>query len=239
VKGFAQAIVAIAITVGISIIAVNTIMPIINEEKSMQSFQESKNSLSTIDEAVRQMLLESVGSRRQIDIDVRSGRLVVAGDEDKIKIQMEGYKLADPGTTIQEGDIQIRTSGLVDAAEQDIDGDGNIDLVLNNSLVSFAVRKIGNITNWSSIDTSSIITQIMNRRTNTTIMPTSGIMINDKAGTSLGTGYTTLTETGINIPSASILVFMNSTSGTQYEALFTLSPATDFVELEIKNLKNA
>jgi len=237
-KGLIEAALVVAIVVGATAIVVSTVTPLISQGKSQQDFISAKNTLSEVDSAMQQLMLEAVGSRRQIDLDVGTGKFIVAGDEEKFKIRLEGYQTIEPGSTIQEGNIQIRGGSAVEAVEEE-QSDGSTDLVLRNSLVTFAVKKIGGPSNWSQINTTSMITQFTNRRTGTTVHPKSGIFINDKPLSSAGFGYTQLTTQSSNIASGSIEVFVNSTAGISYDAVFTLSSASDFVDLQVLNIHGA
>jgi hypothetical protein len=238
-KGLAEIGVAltVAIVVGSTIIVLNTLGPVVNEGKSSQAFTNAKNSLALVDRSIQQLMLESVGARRQIDLDTGDGTFIVSGTEEKIKIRLEGYKLLQPGTSVQEGNILIQSGGGVDAYERDVDGDGSMDLVLKNNILSFAVKKLGNSTNNVSINTTNIITQIFNNRTGTSIRPGSGIYINDILESSYGSGYTALSRQGTNLGETSIILYMKSDAGIDYEALFTLAPGYDFIEMEVKNIK--
>lgn len=235
-KGQIEAAVAIAIIVGSTLLVLNSVTPLIKEGKSTQAFTEAKNTLATVDQSVQQLLAEAVGARRQVDLNIREGKLIISGDEEKIKIRLEGFTLSQPGATVQEGNIVIQSGAFIDAVEEDIDGDGNTDLVLRNRALTFAIRKTGNSSSWASINTSTMITRVFNNRTNTTIVPGSGIYINDRGDTTAGTGYSLLTNQGREIESSSILVFVNSTAGITYEALFTLTAGTDFIDLQVKKI---
>ncbi|GEM_PF-5291804 len=235
-KGLAEAAIAIAIVIGSSMIVLSTLAPFVEEGKSTQAFEEAKNTLSQVDQAMQQLLVESTGARRQIDLNIREGKLIVSGDEERIKIRLEGFTVLQPGATVQEGNIQIQGGGAVEATEEDADGNGTADFVLRNKALTFAIAKIGNSTNWATINTSTMITQIYNNRTSTNIVPGSGISINDWGNTSAGTGYTALSNLGRNIEAGSILVFVNSTANVTYEALFTLAAGTDFITLEVKKI---
>ena len=67
------------------------------------------------------------------------------------------------------------------------------------------------------------------------ITPSSGITINNLENSRYGNGFTELTQT-TDADSKGIRAFVNSTSGLQYEALFTLQAAKDFVELQVKRV---
>ena len=238
-KGLIGTAIAVAVVIGSTILVLNAISPLLEEGKTNQAFIEAKNSLASIDNVMQQVLTESVGARRQVNVNLKQGKLIVAGDEEKIKLRLEGFTILQPGSTIQEGNIHVQGGGTIDALEQDIDGDGNTDLVLKNNALTFAVKKIGNSTNYVSINTSRMITEFYNNRTNTITYPGFAAYINDRGDTAAGTGYTALSTQGANIDSASILAYVNSTPGIKYEILFTLSAGMDFVDVEVKNIAGA
>lgn len=235
-KGLIESAIAVAIVVGSTLIVLNSISPLIQQGKSNQGFTQAKDTLSQIDQTIQQLMVESVGARREINVNVPEGKLIVAGNEGQIKIRIPGFTLAQAGSTVQEGNIQVRGGGTITALEEDINSDGNTDLVLKNDALTFAIQKIGNSTNWASINTSSMITEIFNARTNSTMYPGSGIYINDLPGTSYGTGYTLLTNEGSNIDSSEIYVFVNSTAGITYVAHFSLASGQDFIQMHVDQI---
>ena len=232
-------VIVVAIVISSTILVINTINPFIQESKNFQSFNEAKATLEKVNTAINDVFLEAPGSRRTLDLNIREGDIIVSGEEDKIKIILPG-NLFEPGISTQQGNVFVTSGGTtMKAYESDINSDGATDLVLENDAVIFAVKKIGNASSFVSINTTNIIPLIRNKRSNVNITPISGIFIGDALNTSYGNGFTELTRSGSTLQSSSIRVTVNSTSGTMYEALFTLRSAQDFVELEIKNIQNA
>lgn len=152
-KGQISAVVVVAIVVVSTVIVINTINPFVEDAQASQAFIEAKNVLASIDQVIQQLSVEAIGGRRQVDVDLREGRFIVAGDEDRLKIRLPGSIDVGPGRVAEEGNIKISGGGLLTAKEEDIDSDGNTDLVLRNTAMMFAVEKIGNSTtpaNWWS-----------------------------------------------------------------------------------------
>lgn len=220
------AIVAITIISGVLII--NNVLPTIQEGKDIQAFTDAKQTLKAVDAMVNQLMLEAPGSRRSIDVNLPKGRFVFSGTEDKIAIKLEDTTLLQPGVRIEEEGVSIQGGGTVTAT------DNGTDFVLENSAVLFSIKKIGSSGSYATLNTSNMITAIRNKRSGITIVPASGIFINDTAASSVGNGYTELGPSGLQ--TAAINVHMNS-SVTQYDAIFTLAAANDFVKLEVKNIK--
>ena len=228
------------IVVSSTILVINTINPFVQDSRDFQSFNEAKATLEKVNVAINDVFLEAPGSRRTLDLNIREGHLVVAGEEDKIKIILPG-NLFPSGINAQQGNVVVSSGGAstLKAYESDIDNDGNTDLVLENSAVIFAVKKLGNSTSNVTINTSSIITLMRNSRLNLNVSyPHSGIFVNDLEKTSYGNGYTELTSIGNNLVSSSVHLHLNSTAANvTYDAVFSLAAGKDFLELQAKNVK--
>jgi hypothetical protein len=226
---------SVAIIIASTIIVVNTISPLIRSGQVEQSFNDAKQVLTSIDSVANEIMTEAPGSKRSINFNLQKGKLIVNGREDKIKIRIEDVDILEAGITIEESNILISGGAKINSYESDIEGDGDTDLVLENAAVLFAVQKIGSPSAYATLNTSTMITQIKNIRTGINITPSSGIFINDMTNTSYGNGFTEMTQVS-DADSRGIRVFVNSSSGMQYEALFTLQAAKDFVDLQVKRI---
>ncbi|MBI4174559.1 MAG: hypothetical protein HY517_02850, partial [Candidatus Aenigmarchaeota archaeon] len=133
-------VIVVVIIVTSGILVLNTINPVIEETKDFQKFNEAKKVMGEIDLAVSEVLFEAPGARRSIDIKV-PGKLSVSGGEDKIKMRIDGVNIFSSGVRGQEGNLEISSGPSMKAHEKDIDGDGNTDLVIENGLALFAVKK--------------------------------------------------------------------------------------------------
>lgn len=231
-------VVVVVIIVTSSILVLNTINPVIEEGKDFQKFNEAKQTMQSIDAVINDLLFEAPGARRSIDVNIRDGKLSIAGGEDKIKLRIEDVDIFSSGLRQEEGNILITSGPSMKAYEKDIDGDGTTDLVLENGLIMLAIKKLGNSTTHVSVNTTSMITLMRNKRLDLNISyPRSGIFINDKETTSYGVGYTELTQIGENIQSSSIHLFVNATAANvTYDATFALSTGLDFIDLEITHV---
>lgn len=232
--------IAVVIVVSSTILVLNTINPFVEEGKEFQSFNEAQNTLQLIDSVITQLFVEAPGARRTVDLSIREGKLIVAGDEDKIKIRLEGINLFKPGIAQQAGKMTITSGASMKAYESDIDGDSNTDLILENSAVIFAVKKLGNSTNYATINTTNFVVLMRNKNLSLNVSyPKSGVFIDDKETSSYGNGYTELTQKGENIASSSIHLYMNSTANITYDATFSLKAGQDFLEFGVAHVTGA
>src|SRR3989338_880665 len=116
-------VIVVIIVVGSSVLVLNQINPLIDESEQLQRFNEARQTLHFLDNAITQLIYEAPGARRSIDLNVREGKLEVVGSEDKIRIMIENIDLLSTGTSTQEGNIVMVSGGTMRAYERDIDGD--------------------------------------------------------------------------------------------------------------------
>ena len=238
-KGFAiESIAAIVIVITSTVIVVNMLSSTVDQSKTYSNLNKAKETMTFLDSVIRELAAEAPGSKRTINIASDFGSFTVDGGSDRIKFFMESpVKILDPGSSVKEGNIEIVAGPVMSAYEKDVDGDGITDLVLENDAVLFAVRKIGSPINITAINTTNMITVIINKRANVNITPITSIyMDEDKAGAA-GNGFTQLSTQGSSLGSGSIRVYVNS-SVREYDAVFTLQSAQDFVTLEVKNIRS-
>jgi hypothetical protein len=227
-RGIAAEVFLVVITVVSSVIIVTTINPVIEQGKQTQSFNDAKQVLKIVDTAINQLMYEAPGSRRSIDLNLPSGRFVFSGSEDKIKIRLPSGGVMESAVRIEEDGIIIQGGGTISAY------DNGTDYILENAAVLFAVKKIGSPSNYSFVNTTDIISLIKNKRAGYDTAPKSGIFINDTMESSYGFGFTELAP-AVNVQTGAIRLHVNSTAA-EYDTVFTMSAAMDFVEIEVRNV---
>lgn len=238
-KGLIGNVILFAIIIVSTVIVINSITPLIQESQDIQKIDDAKKILKIIDSVANQLSIESTGAKRSITINLpANSKLVFSGSEDKVKIRVPKTNILTAGGRIEEENIVITGGGTLDAYEKDIDNDGDMDLVLENPAVLFAIEKLGSESSHVTVNTTSFISLVRNKRQNIDIMPRSGIFINEKPDSAYGLGYTTLSKSE-NLQTASILAHLNSTANITYDAIFTLSAGLDFVEMEVRNVKGS
>ena len=228
-------VIAASIVIASSVVVVNVLRPSIESSRSVQGFNDAKNIMAEIDAIIKELMFEAAGASRSLNIKTNNP-LIISGKEDKIKIKAEtDVQVLDPGSRIKQGNLLLSSGHLMKAYEGDADNDGNTDLILENDAVLFAVRKIGNSSNWASINTTNFITFIKSKIADVNITPVSKIMIDGMDNSSYGTGYTELIEKNDYLTSGAIRAYVNSTSFS-YEVFFALSASSDFVEMDVRRV---
>ncbi len=233
-----SAVVGIAIVVVSTLIVLSAITPAIDQGKAYQNLNKAKQAASSVDTVVKELIYEAPGAKRNLKIQADFGSVEVSGREDKIIFRVDSQvPLLESGTTVREGNMLITSGPVMKAYDSDVNGDGNIELALENDDVLFSMKKIGTPANWSAINTTTIIPFIKNKLASVNITPVSGLFINDLTNTSYGNGYTEITRYGSDIGSSSIHLFLNSSGNFQYDALFSLAAGHDFVEMDVRQVR--
>lgn len=232
-KGVMIAVIILSMIVMSSFIVLVSINSLMRQSGDFVSFNEAKQTMANLDSVVRQLLFESPGSSRDFSIDLQKGEFFSDDAKNRFYIKLD-TEAVDPQTLVKEGPMRIERGPFVDAYEADVDNDGSIDLVLENEALVFAVAKTGNATSPQEIDFGKIIKQMVVKQTGFSYAPSARLFINSINSTS-GTGYTTLVEKGSLLPSSSILIRIDS-GNNEYEAIFTLNAANDFIEMKIKTI---
>lgn len=125
----------------------------------------------------------------------------------------------------------------VDCREEDGNGDGTKDLVLENTYVKFVFKRVPEVSPWASIDTTDNIILMQEKTYNMEINITnSSILIDDNITTASGTGYSEILRTGVNKPECTVHFFVNSTQGTDYDVYYKLYAGADFLVIDVRNI---
>ena len=229
---YLSGVIVVVIVIASTTIVVNVISPSLDEAKSVQRFNEAKQLMASVDEAIRSLMMEATGAKRSLKLDIKEGAFSISGSEDIIRYRLP-TTLLESGTRATEGNLEISSGAFMKAYEADANGDGSTDYVLENDLMLFAMKKLGSSSSYVSMNTTTVISLIKNKRANVNSTPTAGIYINDIDNSSYGNGYTELYPAGQHLQSASIRLWLNSTEGTIYDAVFTLRAGMDFVEARV------
>lgn len=226
----------------ISIVAISAVLsiglPAIERAKDAALINEAKNIMQLIDANARQVLFEGNGAQRAFSISGTGGNYFSEKGADRIVFKLNSISnLIDPGTRRKEGNLLISAGTDVKASEYDADSDGTGELVLENERILFAARKIGNSSNYATVNNSQLVKRIMLKENSLNITPSDSSTILDNSLLSMnGTGYTQLMQTGDLLREASIKAYIESGSGANYEIWYTLRSNADFILEEVRNI---
>ncbi|MFB6075698.1 MAG: hypothetical protein ABEK17_01000 [Candidatus Aenigmatarchaeota archaeon] len=233
-----SAMLVVAITVMGTVVVLRTGGPSIETGEKSLLFSEAKSVLTSLDSAIKQVAYGGEGTAKRVNVKISGGEYYVDSEKDQVRFEMETEgELVPPGIYKKEGPLIISTGADVKAYEEDIDEDGEGDLVLENSRLLFAVEKFGNSSNHVILDTANLINEMRIKGVNVNITPTdSSVVIDSISNSSVGTGYSEIVNKGENLHDGQIKVYVESESNANYEIWYTLLAQSDFIQAEVKNV---
>lgn len=211
-------------------------LPAINRAKEAALLNEATQNMRMIDNMVREVASEGTGSLRSMQLKVTDGDYGVNKKADSIDfVQTIKYGIVEVGTFFRDGNLMLISGVSAKASEYDLDGDGNDELVLENEILKLGIQKVGSASNQVAINTINNTKIINFIETDVNVTPIdSSVIIDNLAGTSVGTGYSELIARGDHMPKAEAVVHVNSTR-VYYEVLYTLQSGADFIIVKIIN----
>ncbi|MFH0836606.1 MAG: hypothetical protein V1870_00595 [Candidatus Aenigmatarchaeota archaeon] len=200
-------------------------MPVVDKLKSNAEFQEAERFMQTLDNAVKDVVREGEGSARIVRSG--SGDYVVDARSDTIEFSQR-TDIFDYLTRRMENNIVMMSGTDCSCYEQDVNSDGKVEMIMENSYLKTAFRKAD-----GSYDTKDNIVFISTN--NKAIYPSdSSIIVDNNPGTSMGIGTSNLDKIGTDLPKCTIHYVMNSTMN--YDIYYTLYSGADFVTVEVRNI---
>ena len=213
------------IVLGISLVLVSG-MPVVDKVKKNLEFQESEEFMQKMDSAINDAIREGEGSSRLVRSG--SGNYRVDARSDTIEFSQR-TDVFDYLTRKMQDNVIIISGSDSKCYEQDINSDGSVDMIMENSYIKTALKKAN-----GSYDTKNNI--IFISANNMAIYPSdSSIIIDNNPGTSVGIGASSLDEIGIDLPKCRAHYFMNST--IDYDIYYTLYSGADFMTVEVRNIE--
>ncbi len=231
---FISLILVVMISIAGIVLVLRIGRPLLEKTEDFSMFSEAKDMMNQINSAIKEVSYEGNGSSRKLGAKISGGEYRVSSSENSIIYELESkYELFPSGMWKKDGDLVIYTGADVKAYEADVIGDGQTELVLENSRILFAINKTANETSPESLNTKYLIKKLWVKDSDTNITPTdSSIQILNISGSSSGTGYTELLDTGSHLNRGRIKLSL-TTDAENYQIIYTLTPKSDFVKVSV------
>jgi type II secretory pathway pseudopilin PulG len=239
-----SALISMVIVILISVIAVGlvilVIMPTINKAKEAAILNEAKQNMHLIDDTIREVASEGLGSLRSLTFKSSGGQYKVNAPINSIDFSYSvKYSTVQAGTFIQDGNLMISagTNSRASVYNLSTPADGTSQIVLENENLRVALHYNGSAsaTNPEIINTSRIVQFFNFISTGVNVTPSdSMITVDDFADTAVGRGYSYIVRAGDHLASAEAIVVVNTTR-LYYEILYSLPSGADFVIVKIQN----
>ena len=226
----------VIIVVAIALI-LNTGLPIINQMKDKIAFTKARDTMINLDKHIEDIASEGQGSQRLVPIEIGKGKLKVKDNKLVWEIDTES-KIISSRTKIDIGNLYIVSNANVQATTYTNSFILQTELGATDTTAGdiflVNITRIGNETNWTSINTSGLINYIAYK--NNTISGTFSFAINDNSTSTSGNGYTKLIPEGNNtdLGRAKVVAHINSTYA-EYDLEIILESYADFIITRIKN----
>lgn len=84
--------------------------PKIEEMQDKTIIEQSIGILKQIDSVIREVSEEGIGNKREIDVGIKKGKIVVDSKNDSVYFEITGrYMYSQPGQSFEEGNLNITT----------------------------------------------------------------------------------------------------------------------------------
>lgn len=211
------------------------VVPLIGELGERASFSKVQDSMSVINTYIREVASGAVGSQRQVPINLQTG--ILKSESGKLVWQHSSpHKLVEPYIRSQFGNFVICANCDVNAHTIE---DSHI---ITNSFNSFVFKKIGDNKISAPFNGTDIIQNITNLITNDTIEGGFSFNILDESDTNFREGYTELLQTGTNLGSTTLILYVTNSTFSDtciaYDLHFTVFGNSDMLRFNYENFRN-
>lgn len=220
-----SAVLYVLMTSILMVVVLEAGLPLLVNMKEKAIFMQTKDNFASLNQHIEDVGSAGPGSQRLVPINIKKGYLKV--DNEKVKWYMDTQAdVIEPMTKLSIGNLKIASDSDVDAYES-----GNY-FILENFYMRAVFNKIGNSSSYSNITSTNVIDHLKFKGTGGVTNGTFTLLIDS---TSLdGNGYTSISNAGYDMATASVSAFLNSTSGLNYTITFTLHGDADFLTVNMQ-----
>ncbi|RLI98462.1 MAG: hypothetical protein DRO99_00665 [Candidatus Aenigmatarchaeota archaeon] len=229
-------VIFLAISITAVFLIYQTGMPVVKKMQAATAIERMKGVFSDLDEIVQQVASEGKGSKRTLYMKVDPGKVIVNSTEDSIYWVLEtDAEVISPRTSQKLGNLVIGSNMETRAFEANYTfSDPEIPCyVLENEHLKAYLKRIGSPSSQQNYETKDILVAIYNKDMKQWLN-NSGLLdisVDFNSTSKSGTGYTMLSDSGYNLPYATVSAYINSTH-IEYYVNFTLESGADFMQIE-------
>lgn len=204
-------------------------VPVIQKMQCAATLDKMKTAFANLDETIQTVASEGEGSRRVVDINMESGQIYISADNDTIYWTYEcSAPIISPRTFQTFGNV-IMGSNL-DTSAYESSCQGQDAFVLENERLKACFKKVGSSDNKTYYNISQVLISVEEKE-NGQVLPLEYLQISldNNQSSSVGTGYTALTRTGLHLPFGEVTAYIESDYGITYSIKFILESGEDFL----------
>ena len=219
------------VVIGVSVV-LNIGTPVVSSAVKTTEIKNAEGDLHFIDNYIITVAREGKDSMRIFKFSSPKSFESIPG-EDAIQFSTEtDVNFIEYLNRKISGNFVYVSGSNVNCQSKDGDGDGTIDLVAENDRIKVVFKSVPVDT---AIVTDRLLLQITEKTNNmTTYVGNSSIVINEDPSTSVGVGYSEISNSGVNLPVCQIHAFVNST--LDYDIYYKLYAGADFLSAEVRNI---
>ncbi|MBU0536690.1 MAG: hypothetical protein KKE20_07015 [Nanoarchaeota archaeon] len=198
--------------------------PILENLRDKSVFIQTRDNFVALDKNVMDVSNAGPGSQRIVPFEIKKGELTLGNSQ--LKWQMDTKSpVIQPRTSIDLGNLRLGSDSDVDAYES------NDQLILENYYIKAVFSKIGNESDYGSVNSTSIIQYLTYNRNNGTASGSFSFMIDDNSIDS--DGYSKIVQPGYDLGSATVMFYINQTDGVLHTLYFTLDSRSDYLKVDL------
>ncbi len=225
-----SAILYILIISVVMVLVLNAGVPIIKNLEDKTVFTRQKNSFLALNQQIKDISEEGVGSQRVIPLEVEKGTLELKSGSLKWDM-MTNAKILESGHQIDLGNLYITSNADVTATRS-----AN-DYILENTFIR-AVFEACEDRYVCKLNETSMLKELWFKNPNTgTATKAAGTFTFDfgKGGTWEYPGFSRLEDQGTSLGAAKVVYYVNNTNSSVYTVVeFTLESYRDFLQARIR-----
>lgn len=192
--------------------------------------KDAEGVLRMLDNAILEVVSEGNGSSRLVEIST-VGSFRVLPDEDAIEYETQDATGFEYLSRVFQRNIAYVAGNDVSCESKDADGDGDDDLVLENTFIRAVFNAVNKTANGTQINTTNNIISITEKKdSDTVIFSDSSVFIDGSS--SVGTGYSEIQKADTQMPVCTAHFFVNST--VDYDVFYRLYAGADFITAEVR-----
>jgi hypothetical protein len=215
------------------VLILNTGIPLLTELKDRSAFEKVKEVMLDIDKRISEVASQGEGSQTTIAFEIRDGEMKFQNDQIIWEMETKS-EIVSPRTSTRLGNLVIASNANVRTYE--LNNHYVMETEIKNDTFRVVANKIGSKENLVYLNTSHILENVSFNGVN---MDGDFVFsLNGNTSSMKGLGYVEMVPDGnrSNIGKGKIIAHM-FTNFSDYDLVFTLNSYSDFLQVQIKNIR--
>ncbi len=226
-----SAILYILIITVVMVIVLNAGVPILKNLQDKTVFTRQKNSFLSLNQQIKDISEEGIGSQRIIPIEIEKGNLELKEGSLKWDL-MTDAKILESGHEIDLGNLYITSNADVSAREY------YDNYTLENTFLRATFHKCENRYTCTMNESAMLMQLVFKDPQTGNELPATGTFefdFGDGVNPWTAAGFSRLEDEGVSLGAASVAYYVNNTNSSVYTVVeFTMESYRDFIQVRIR-----